>query len=67
MNNDDSIVMLENGREIDQLNKNKDDQVADNKVGLSNDEIEVSETVVMGGVQCNSKFEKDVIAVRDQV
>ena len=43
--------------------RNKDDQVADNKVGLSNDEIEVSESVVIGGVRCNSKFEKDLMSL----
>ena len=61
---DDSvIVVVGNGRGTDQFQENKVDQVADNKVGLSNDEIEVSESVVIGGVQCNSKFEKDLMSM----
>ena len=43
--------------------ENKDDPVADNKVGLSNDEIDVSESVVISGVQCNSQFEKDFMSL----
>ena len=34
--NDDSVVVVEKGRETDQFNKNKTDQVADNKVSDDN-------------------------------
>ena len=39
--NDDSVVVVEKGRETDQFNKKKDDQVVDNKV--KNDDMSESD------------------------